>query len=295
MFVTLEILKQLGACDQDIRYIEHFYPNGAEMIDIIRDRHISKEFLHWGRQHLASNEEELTAYCEACRIVGCEGFWYSQDIEDSKYVVKSKNVKHSTSVFESEDILSCADVVGSDNIELSNQVFQSSIVDNCKKIYRGSNITGSTNICNSTMVANSKSVIDSYNVFDSSEIVKCVSVSECHFCTDCENLKNSMFCYGFGNAEYCIFNMPIDKNRYEMISKQYNKFLTELLDFIREWPENIATNRHGAPTKKFDDWYHPISEKFWKWVRTLPGYDPILLYNITMLPNILLDSQEARK
>ena len=52
MFIAPEMLRAHGACDQGIRYIERFYPYGAEAIDIIRDRHISKEFLHWGRENL---------------------------------------------------------------------------------------------------------------------------------------------------------------------------------------------------------------------------------------------------
>ena len=51
MFIAPEMLRAHGACDQGIRYIERFYPYGAEAIDIIRDRHISKEFLHWGREN----------------------------------------------------------------------------------------------------------------------------------------------------------------------------------------------------------------------------------------------------
>ena len=68
MFLTLETLKRLNACEQGTKYIERFYPNGAELIDIINDKHISKEFLHWGREHLTVSEEELRAYCHACRI-----------------------------------------------------------------------------------------------------------------------------------------------------------------------------------------------------------------------------------
>lgn len=289
MFVTLELLRKHNASEQGIKYIERFYPNGAEVIDIIRDRHISKEFLHWGREHFTTNAEELAAYCIACDIVNSESFWYSQNIHESKYVSKSKNIFNSSSIFESQDIDSSKDIVSSENIENSNQIFFSSMIDTSQKIYKGINITESTNVCNSTMVARSTSVIDSFNVFDSSEIVNCISVSNSHFCRDCKNIKHCMFCEGFGDAEYCIFNVPIDKDHYEMIEKQYQKYLKELLAFVRDWPEELAINEIVLPTKKFDDWYHPISEKFWKWARTLPFYDSMLLYKITMNPEILID------
>jgi hypothetical protein len=98
-----------------------------------------------------------------------------------------------------------------------------------------------------------------------------------------------MFCDGLEDAEYCIFNVPIDKERYEIIEKQYKKYLTELLAFVRDWPEELATNEIVLPTKKFDDWYYPISEKFWKWARTLPGFDSVILYRITLLSDFIIN------
>ena len=289
MFITIDTLRRLKACDQGIKYFERFYPNGAEMIDVIRDRHINKEFLHWGREFLTTNEEEIEAYCVACDIINSEGFWYSQNIHDSKYVVKSKKVNNSISVFESEEVNNSKDIVGSENIDDCAQVFYSSMVDGSQKILKSTNVTESVNICNSTMVACSVNVIDSFNVFDSSEIINCVSVSDSHFCQDCKNIKFCIFCSGLTDAEYCIFNTPVEKSHYEMFVKQYKKYLTEHLDFVREWPQDMLVSTYIAPTRKFDDWYHPISPKFWKWARTLPGFDNMMLYNITMLPELLID------
>ena len=289
MFVTSEILRKHKACEQGIRYIERFYPNGAEMIDIIHDRHISKEFLHWGRKCLTHSEEELKAYRIACRIENTEGYWYSQDVRDSKYIIKSKDVATSIGVFESSDVVDSMDIVSSENIMNCKQVFSSSMIDESEKIFKGQNISNSKNICLSTMVVNSRSVIGSYDVFDSSEIINCVNISESYFCQDCRNIKHCMFCEGLENVEYYIFNHPVDKRHYEVFEKQYLKYLTELLDFIRDWPEDILAVANIAPTRKFDDWYHDISPKFWKWARTLPGYDSMMLYRITMLPSLLIE------
>jgi hypothetical protein len=139
------------------------------------------------------------------------------------------------------------------------------------------------------MIADSKSVIDSFSVFDSSEIINCSNVFESYFCKDSMGIKHCMFCQDIEDAEYCIFNKPIDKKYFELIEKQYLKYLTELLDFIRDWPKDLTVRSGETPTRKFDDWYHSISPRFWKWARTLPNFDAMLLYNITMLPQILLD------
>ena len=289
MFITAEILKKYKAYDQDVGYIERFYPNGAEMIDIIRDRHISKEFLHWCREFLNVSEEEFAAYQEACKIVNTEGYWCSQDVRDSKYVVRSKCVNNSIGVFSSSEVSDSTDIIGSENIELSHQIFYSSMVDNSQRVYKGQNIVESSNVCNSTMVVRSKSVIGSVNVFDSTEIIDSRTVTDSHFCKDCNNIAFCLFCDGLENAEYHIFNKPVSQKHYEIFVNQYTKYLQEELEFIKEWPKNLLVEGTTYPTKKFDDWYHPISEKFWKWARTLPGFDSMFLYNITMLPEILID------
>lgn len=292
MFITAELLRKYNACEQGIRYIERFYPNGAEMIDIIQDEHISKEFLHWGRKHLTNGPEELEAYCKSCKIVNSEGFWYSQDVYDSIYVVKSKNVKNSKSVFGSSDIIHSFDVVDSDDIEKSQQVFHSSMVEESNQICRSRNISSSRNICNSTMIARSANVIDSNNVFDSSEIIKSNGVIDSFFCQNCNNIEHCLFCENLDNAEYCIFNKPVGKSIFELISKQYKKYMNITFDFVGDWPKELVTNVYVSPTRKFDDWYGNIPQKTWDWVRTLPNFDSMLLYNITMLPEILITEKQ---
>lgn len=287
MFVTIDILKKNGACEQGVRYIEQFYPNGAEMIDIIHDRHIPKELLHWGRAHLTNSAEELSEYCKVCNIIDSESFWYSQNINGSKYVVKSKDIFCCKSVFESEDIKYSSDIIGSENVTDSSQIFYSSMIENCQRIYKSKNVSNSINVCNSTLVVNCKNIMESSDIFNSSEIMDCNSVSDSYFCNNCQNINHCMFCDGLSNAEYCIFNTPVDKTRFEILVKQYNKYLTEELAFVREWPCDLAVNMYIAPTKKFDDWYYPINKNFWKWVRTMPFFDEMLIYRITMLPEIL--------
>ena len=86
------------------------------MIDIIRDIHIPKEMLHWGREHLTHTPEELAAYFTACDVINSDGLWYSQNIRDSKYVIKSTEVTNCVGVFESTNIENSSDIVNSENV-----------------------------------------------------------------------------------------------------------------------------------------------------------------------------------
>lgn len=289
MLITGELLKQYDACESGIKYIERFYPQGAEMIDIIRDRHIAKDFLHWGREHLAHSTEELKAYCESCSIVNSNDFWYSTNIENSRFIVKSKEIKNSERVFYSSDVENSLDIVHGETVEDSAQIFSSSLVSDSKMIAHCNNVSQSKNICFSTMIMNSVNIRESKSVFDSSEIINGVNVSDSYFCSNCENIRHCMFCDGIKDVEYYLFNQPTTKERFEFFVRQYKKFMNTLLCFTPEWPSDITATCAPALTLRPDFWYEPISDKFWKWARTLPNFDSMFVYKMTMLKKILLD------
>lgn len=289
MLITTELLKQHRACKSGIEYIERHYPSGAEMIELIQDKQLPKEMLHWGREHLTHTPEELAAYCDSCVIVNCESFWYSTNIENSRFIVKSNEVKDSERIFHSNDVVKSFDIVHGETVENSNQVFTSSLVSDSEMVAHCNNVAESKNICFSTMVMNSTNVRASKDIFNSSEIIESTNVSDSYFCSSCKNIKHCMFCEDIEDAEYYLFNQPIPKERFEFFVKQYKKFMNVLLGFAPEWPKDMITSWAPAFSLRPDYWYKPISDKFWKWVRTLPGFDSMFVYKMTMLSNILID------
>lgn len=289
MRITAEILKKHGACEKGILYIQKAYPNGVELIDIINDPHVEKEMLHWGRKSLNHTAEELEAYCKACNIVNTEGHWYCVDVRDSKNVVKSTDVKNCERVFHSNDVYNSFDVVNGDSVSNSSQVFASAMIDLSKKILHCANITSGENICFSTAIGRSKNVFESKNIFYSSEIIKCENVTSSHFCQNCKNIKYCLFCSEIENAEYYIFNQPVDKERFDLFVEQYIRFMDAELEFSPEWPSDLSVAYAPSITRKIFDWYKPVQPKFWKWARTLPNFDSMMLYNMTFLPEILVE------
>lgn len=287
MFLTADLLKKYNACEQGIKYISRFYPTGANLIDIIHDRHISKEFLHWGREHLQVTPEELEAYLEVCGIVNTENHWYSQNLHDCNFIVKSKDIDNSQRIFNSNDVSNSSDIVYGDTIINSEQVFTSSMVTDSHKVAHSTNVTASDNVCFSTMILSGENIYNSKNVFSSSEIIRCDTVTDSYFCQDCKNIKHCMFCKDLEGVEYYLFNQEVDKERFELFVQQYKRFMTSFLAFAPCWPSGLVQAYSPAITQKFDEWYKPVSDKFWKWVRTLPGYSAMMLYNITMNPTFL--------
>ena len=123
--------------------------------------------------------------------------------------------------------------------------------------------------------------------YDSCEIIKCDALDNCHFCLDCADSTNLMFCKDIGNIDYQIFNKPVTKRQFDLFVRQYKEFMFYSLAFTKNWPNFSAIAESPVIESNFKLWYERIPDTFWQWVRTLPGYDPTILYTITMNENFL--------
>lgn len=150
------------------------------------------------------------------------------------------------------------------------------------------NVENSRNIVRGTTIFDSSSVFDSKAVLSSREIRNSSNVTDSAFCANCKNIKNCLFCFDLSDQAFQIFNTPIDPTRFAIIKAQYIKLLSEELNFIKEWPDNPLKAIIPQVIERFDRHYQVLSDKFWRWIKTLPGYDENLLYQITFLPQLLL-------
>ena len=57
MFITNEILERYNACESGKKIFNRLYPNGVEIIDLLDNRHIPDEILHWGAEYLPVSAE----------------------------------------------------------------------------------------------------------------------------------------------------------------------------------------------------------------------------------------------
>ena len=288
MVVTAKLLEKYPVNPKTIQYIEQNYPDGIELVEIIGNTSLTIKDLHWIRQHFILNDLEFETYCKRCGIVHSENFWESDSIKDCQYIIKSSQVSESRSVFRSKEIINGSNIVACENVDNSQQIFESAMIQDSHRILFGKNITNGQNICKSTAIINGRNIIESSNVFNSTEIFYSKNIHNSHFIKNCENIKNCLFCKDIHDAEYCIFNLPVEKDYYEIFEKQYMKYSYDYLQFVDEWPDKLLAEK--IPNiLRFDNWYKTIPEKFWKWVRTLPNFDSLLIYDITMLPEILIN------
>ena len=289
MIYSAADIAKWGSCPQGVAFAEKYAPNGFTIAEFLALKEAPNEYIHWVFERINPTDEEWNAYIEKMSIVNTTNYYYVNDVEDCRFVVKSHHLKNCQNIFESKYVENSQDIVDCEEVTDSSLIFAAALIHNSHKVSRGSNITNGHNIYNSIMIVNSRNIYESSDVINSSEIIKSKNVSDSKFCRNCTNIKHCMFCDGIEDKEYYVFNQPVSKEKFDLLFAQYQKYMDADLQFIDEWPENLAMGLVLRASLNYAKWYAPISSRFWKWTRTLPGYDEMFLYNMTMLPEILVD------
>lgn len=289
MIYSAKDIARWGSCPEGVEFAEKYAPNGFTIMEFLALEPAPNQYIHWVFERITPTEEEYAAYLNRMQINNTQNFYYVDHTDNCSFVVKSSHIKDCSHVFDSKQIVNSKDIVDCEDVVNSSMIFLGTFIENSTKVNRGSNITDSFNIYNSTMILNSKNVFESNNIVNSNEIVKSENVTNSYFCRKCKNIRNCLFCDCIEGKEYYIFNQPVTKEQFELLLRQYLKYQTAELAFIDNWPEDVLMNFLPKATINYSKWYEPIPEKFWKWARTLPNFDPMALYEMTMLPEILVD------
>ena len=284
MFVTLELLAERGACQTFLDFFAKHFPDGAELMHLIQKAHLPYSSLHWGFEHLDADIDERNAYWEKVQVSNSNGVIRSDHVEGSLFVVDSSQVSSSESVYNSKNVEESERVIESEMVYNSHHIAKSTFVDHSSRVLQSINVTNSQEVYSSNYILCSNSVFESINVASSSVIWKSENITDSHFCFGCHNIKNSMFFENASDGEYLLFNKPIDKTRFEAIRKQFDRFGVQL-SLTEEWPDY----RDKIPVSHSDYRKHfkRISDEFWRWVRTLPGYSSDIMYSLTFNPMFL--------
>lgn len=290
MYLTKEILDKHNACGAGVDWFNENYPGGAELTEVINNPKANREFLHWGFSHLTTSEEEKLAYYNRLKIVNCnpDTIYKSHNINNSDYVIDSCHIIDSNYIFSSSKIDGSSNVIGSKVVTNSNKIYNSSFVTDSERVLGSVNVTDSTNIVNSDYVVGSVNVFNGNMITDSYFVSgiapgRCMDVTDSAFVFECKNVKNCLFCANISDKEYYLFNKPIAEKHYKIIMKQF----LNLIDgneaaLVLEWPANQIPLDIPRINRNIATQYSTLSNYFWEWVKSLPNYDPWVLYTITM-------------
>ena len=284
MFITVDILQKRGACQEYLDFFQKHYPDGVEMLHMIEKGHLSYYALHWGYQNLDPNEEEVAAYLSKICVVESTGVFESDHIYTSDIVSKSSQVTNSESVYHSKSVDNSEYVSDSECVDNSEFIGISSYIDNSERVLKGKNVVNSNEVYDCEYVMNSHAIYESNNIVSGYYARNCNNLTGCSFCADCTNLTNAMFCQGVSDGEYLLFNKPVDRVRFEMIRKQFEKYKPSLT-IMEEWEDNFG--QLPIAKRNYREHFKTVESSFWNWVKTLPGYDAHTIYSITFDPQFL--------
>ena len=289
--LTIDFLIDNGASVADFNWFKQEFPNGASVTEILNHDRVPLDLMHWMHDTVGYTADEMALYHERTGI-SCEKpltIYKSDNVTDSEFVWYSSSITNSHHIHSSNDVTDGYIVYGSEYVERAEQVFDSSFVYNSTQVLLGSNVNGSHNIVNAGYVINSRSVMNADNVLDSAFVTsfergRTSNIYGSYFITDCTNMTNCLFCADKTGGEYLVFNKQVTAADYILISNQLLRILKDFRPVLTEdgyWPGAAIPMEEARPQSQLAKMYDHLPEAFWKWVRTIPGYDPSILYEIT--------------
>ena len=282
MRITVDLLKRYNACKQSIDFMQANYPNGAEAIEIMQRKDIPLHFLHFGRQYLDVNDEEIQLYKQICRIDDKSRYiWYSNDVSNSTGLMNAHHVNNSSFVRDSFQINNSNHIYNSNNISNCDDIAHSTNIKDSNKILESHDIAESNDVARSNFVSWSSAILNSLLLEDCSFIYKSDNLNDCHFCGFIKNSKHCLFCTELKDKEYYIFNHEVSPTVYE----KYREEL--LLQLQAETPcmINVFSTKYTAEERfelstRFDTVFNGLSDAFYGWIGTLPNYSDEVFINL---------------
>lgn len=279
MYLTSKILNKYNACGPGAEFFEKHYPDGIELVDLIKNKHVPYSYLYWGYNNLDINEDERAAYFERIKVTDSMNVYNSHHVDKSQLVCKSEKIQSSTRVNESKGIEYSQNVNRSEDVDHSEDVCRSSLVSDSNQIVGSVNVTKSVEVLDSSNVSESNCIYHSTTVVNSEAIFFSKNIIDCKFCFGCTNLKECMFCYGMHFEEepgsYYIFNKKVDKAIYDAARKAFAQLKMVGYGRVANW---IQTDVYTFEAKTISAYkVVRVPEKFVRFVNTLPNYDEDLL------------------
>lgn len=290
MFLNEEVLRKYDACGEGIDFFNKHFPNGAELIDVVRYEKTPMAILHWGYTSLPTTDEEKAVYIERCQNENSEIVSLSHKVRNSKVVSKSSHVEDSEFIYRSQQVRTSKGIID------SRRVTQSEKVQGSRSVKKSHRIVSSKDVKESTLIYNSEHIFGCTNILNSELLEDCHFTNGCkestdlYFCSQVENSKFCLFCHGIENAEYMIFNHSVSPKVYESFQSEVLEFMRDYqlaLRFYHFWDYTMVTNPSPEIDINLTHYYKDFPEEFWDWVKELPHYEDFMAYQITYCPELL--------
>lgn len=284
MQISQELLKRYQAPPLISSVLKKRFGTSAKVEDLIE--FLEPTEINWLLIYLPLSEEEVSKILSRLQIEDSSIIYNSFDIKDSQNIVDSAHIKNSNYIISCDTVVDSTLCVNSKNCEKSSFLYNSEFCTSTNYSVESKSCDNSSNLIKSIMCLRSNDLFNCNNVVDSAQLVNCDKVRNSYFSVWCSKLHFSFFCSKV-QGEYLLFNESFDKELYDMIHKQYLS-LVEPLEFVKKWPTTIDPFEIPTYTFNYKKYYSKQTNRFWDWVKTLPNYNPKILYEITCLPRFLV-------
>lgn len=284
MKITLDMLINLKACKEGISFFKKHFPEGATIEQLFEVQHLPESFIHWGLGKLPLDIKEKELCYKKLNINHSKAVVESSNIQDSALILNSYNIKNSTMVYASTIVENSTDIFHSSRVFDSSYVYDSKFVYNSNNIGASSNVTGGSNIFNSIDVENSQDIKDSSHIVSSSGLYLCNNLSFSHFSARCNNGENLIFCQDCQGTNM-LFNQPVSEQSITRIKHQI-----ELMRLPELTMGKVTSDRLDGEMElvnNYQQYFANLPQDFWEWVKTVPNYDPMIMYMITLNPDLI--------
>lgn len=276
MFLTAEDLRKKRACGEGLEEFEKLYPNGVDTWEALNDPKTSASIIHWGYLYTDPPEEEKIRYCERFEIVNCENFCYSKRIENCNSIVHSQKCKNSSYIKKGVRVEDSSYVVDSQKIQKSEKIFNSKEVVNSVRVGFSTDVFESQDVFKGIKVYRSRGVIESGDITNCIAVRKSSKLADSLYCALCENSANLLFCSEQKAQDYLLFNKPISEEDFDAIRDKILSFGAESV-----YPTFSFGDFPDYKDTGFDHFTIHFSEELEAFIKTLPNYDPFILFKIT--------------
>ena len=292
MFVNLEILEKYNACENGIKTFKENYPNGVEIKDLLEDGKLQSSIIHWGFINLPVDESEKLIYFKKFNIINSLKTYFSENVENSYGVIGSKMVRNSQYIERSKGVEGSTNCKGSRDVSGSDFVFKSKDVVFSQKVLNSSKIRFCNEIVGCKDLYECNNMDHCENMHFSFLDFGCKNSNYIGFSSNLENCTNCLFCSNLKDKSFYLFNQPVDKDYFHSVWVEFEELVKNLTlqSFLIKY-DDTKTEKEGIEVDSeevvFNNIYTKIPGDVYKFITSLPEYDALTLYNITLIPKFL--------
>lgn len=280
MKITSDLLLNYGAPDAYIDYFDEKFKSEA-YIDEVLKADVPIDLLHFIAKYWELDPSSKTLYLDRCEVVNSIRVYNSEDIADSENIVDSIHVADSQFIQNCNNIEESHHVYNSFNVKDSHDIWNCDNIESSDKLIACSDIQNSSEVLYSKRITWSQIINSSTDIDESVAIYKSDHMIRAMFCGFCAGLSNSMFCLNHSNANYQIFNKPVEPLIFERTWEELAAHLQdETFNFIRINNAGYYPQQRYISSIRFDLMFKNLSPEFYGWIGTLPNYSEELFLKL---------------